>query len=73
VYNRGVAHFRKGEPDRALADFGEAIRLDPGFAKAYLARGVVHARKGDDARARADRQKAAELDPSLAQVAGPGL
>ena len=27
--NRGIRLARKGEPDRAIADYGEAIRLDP--------------------------------------------
>jgi tetratricopeptide (TPR) repeat protein len=28
-YNRGNAHFRKGQPDRAIADYDQAIRLNP--------------------------------------------
>ncbi len=70
TYNRGVAHFRKGDDDLALADFSEAIRLNPGDAKAYLARSQVYAKKGEDARAAADRRTAAELDPSLEQSEG---
>ena len=28
-YNRGVAYGKKGELDRAIADYDQAIRLDP--------------------------------------------
>jgi tetratricopeptide (TPR) repeat protein len=65
-----VAYSRTGDYDQALADLGEAIRLNPGYARAYLARAWVHAKKGDDAQAKADRQKAGELDPSLEKSDG---
>jgi len=34
--DRGNAHFGKGEYDRAVADYTEAIRLDPDHAEAYI-------------------------------------
>ena len=34
-YERGVACQEKGEPDRAIADFTEAVRLQPDFAQAF--------------------------------------
>jgi tetratricopeptide (TPR) repeat protein len=37
--NRGIAWSEKGDIDRALADFSEAIRLDPKAAASYYARG----------------------------------
>ena len=37
----------KGECDKAIADFTEAIRLDPQSASAYYDRGRAWAEKGD--------------------------
>jgi tetratricopeptide (TPR) repeat protein len=31
-YSRGLAYYDKGDDDRAIAEFNEAIRLDPKFA-----------------------------------------
>jgi len=33
---RGVAHLKKREYDRAIADFSEAIQLDPKNCKTFL-------------------------------------
>ena len=34
-YNRGFAYTRKGELDKAIADYKQVIRLDPKFVGAY--------------------------------------
>jgi tetratricopeptide (TPR) repeat protein len=45
-YNRGIANgATKGGFDRAIADYGEAIALDPKFASAYSNRGFAYAAK----------------------------
>jgi tetratricopeptide (TPR) repeat protein len=45
-YNRGIAYgATKGGLDRAIADYGEAIALDPKFAPAYTNRGFAYAAK----------------------------
>lgn len=38
-YNRANAYSRKGEFDRSIRDYDEAIKLDPGFASALYNRG----------------------------------
>ena len=43
--NRGVAYRGKAQYDRAIADFDEAIRLDPKFVFAFTGRGDVYALK----------------------------
>ena len=59
--NRGAANSCKGNHDAAIADYTDAILLDPGFANAYYNRGVVHRKQGQQAKAEADFAKAKEL------------
>ena len=62
-YNRGNAYDDKGDVDRAIADYTEAIRLDPKFALAYNNRGNAYKAKGNSGRARADFDQANALMP----------
>jgi lipoprotein NlpI len=64
--NRGLAYRGRGELDRAIADFNEAIRLDPKFALAYNNRGLAYRDKGELDRAIADFTEAIRLDPKFA-------
>jgi tetratricopeptide (TPR) repeat protein len=50
-------------PDLALSDCNEAIRIDPGLAAAYVNRGNVYLNKADPERAFADFNEAIRLDP----------
>jgi len=61
--NRCWAYSDKGDPDRAIADCNQAIRLDPKLANAYLNRGKAYSDKHDFDRAIADYDRAIELDP----------
>jgi lipoprotein NlpI len=61
--NRCWAYSDKGDPDRAIADCDDAIRLDPKLADAHLNRGKAYSDKGDFDRAIADYDQAIELNP----------
>ncbi len=58
----------KNDPDRALADFNEVIRLDPKNATAFAIRGAVFVRKGIFDRALADLNEGLRLNPNSAAV-----
>ena len=57
----------KGDQDRAIADYDQAIRLDPGLAHAYANRGSAYTDKMDYDRAIADLDQAIRLDPGFVQ------
>jgi tetratricopeptide (TPR) repeat protein len=63
--NRGVAYKFKGEHDRALEDYDQAILLNPSFANAYNNRGVIYRLKGEYDRAIADYDQAIWLDSNV--------
>jgi tetratricopeptide (TPR) repeat protein len=62
--NRGTAWHAKGENDRAIADYTEAIKLNPKDVPAYNNRGTAWRDKGDLDRALADYNVAIRLDPN---------
>ena len=61
--NRGNAYDDKGDHDRAITDYNEAIRLDPKDANAYVTRGNAYDEKGDHDRAITDYNEAIRFDP----------
>jgi len=71
--NRGAAYYDKGEFDRAIADFSEAVKIDanvvpPYFALAYSRRGLGAAEKKDYDQAIADYSEAIKLNPASIEV-----
>jgi tetratricopeptide (TPR) repeat protein len=51
--------------ERAIADYSEAIRLDPKYVEAYANRGLAYTEKNEDDMAIADYDEAIRLDPNL--------
>jgi len=62
--NRGISYRFKGEDDRAIQDYNQAIRINAKFAAAYNNRGIAYDRKGDYDRAIADYDQGIKLKPS---------
>ena len=68
----GDIHFRRGEYDKAIADYTEAIRLNPKDAEERCNRGSVRYAKGEYDKAIADCTEAIRLDPRLAAASTVG-
>jgi tetratricopeptide (TPR) repeat protein len=64
--NRGISWREKGFDDVALADFDEAVRLDPGSATARVSRGNLLGDRGENEKAIADYDEAIRINPKLA-------
>ncbi len=64
--NRGIAWVDQGDLDHAIADYTEAIRLDPKHVKAFNNRGNAWRKKGDYDKDIADCNEAIRLDPQYA-------
>src|SRR5262245_42445384 len=64
---RGAAYLFT-DRQRAIADYSEAIRLDPKYAVAYSNRGLAYAYKNEYDRAIADYNEAIRLDPKYVEA-----
>jgi len=64
--NRGLAYFKKGQYDRAIADYDTALKLNPKNAIVYYNRGSTYGKKGQYDRAIADYGAAIKLNPKYA-------
>ena len=65
---RGNAWALKGEYDKAIRDFNQAIRLDPNDDDAFLNRSIARHAKGEYDKAIRDFNQAIRLNPELAVV-----
>ncbi|SRR5579883_1307060 len=67
---RGFAYSVKGEYDRAITDYDQAIKLDAGFSAAYNGRGMAYRAKEDLDRTMADYDQAIKLAPDMSVAYG---
>jgi hypothetical protein len=63
AYNRGIESFERGQIDKSIAQFTEAIQIDPKFEEAWCNRGSARLWKGQYEQALADYDQALQLDP----------
>ena len=66
--NRGLGYANKGQYDRAIQDYDQAIKLDPNYANAFNNRGIAYADKDQYDRAIQDFDQAIKLNPHFAEV-----
>lgn len=67
-YDRGRAYHLSGDYDRAIADYDQALRLEPRDAAVWFNRGLAHYAKGDNDAAIRDYDAAIRLDPQDAEA-----
>ena len=65
-FQRGLAYYDKSDYDKAIADFSEAIRLNPLNASPYVGRGASYMSKQEYKKAIADFDEALKLSPGQA-------
>jgi tetratricopeptide (TPR) repeat protein/predicted aspartyl protease len=63
--DRGLVYLRQGNYDKAIADFNDALKLQPNVARALYGRGVAESRKNLATQSAADIAAAQGLAPQL--------
>jgi len=64
-FQRGIEKYQHGFLEEAIADWTEAIRLDPNFATAYVNRGKAKSDLGEYQGAILDYDQAIRLAPNF--------
>ena len=67
-HTTGRSYFDKRQWDKAIAEYNEAIELDPKYADAYFNRGNANYNKGQYDQAIDDYTKAIEINPGFAEA-----
>ena len=62
-FEKGFDYFQQEKWDEAIAEFQEAIRLDPAFSAAYLGLGYSYVSKGEFQKATEALEKYLQLEP----------
>ena len=63
--NRGFAYRNRGDFDRAIADYSQALALNPSYALALYNRGIAYYDKRDVEHATRDMNQAIKLNPNF--------
>jgi len=67
-YDLGEALRLKGRTEEAVAQYGEALKIDPGFPEAHNNLGTVFLQQGKTAEAIAEYNKALRVNPDYAEA-----
>lgn len=64
-FDRGVAHAKSGDDEKAMEQFSKAISLDRQFVEAYIYRGILYCKNEEHGRAIADFETAKTLSDTF--------
>lgn len=67
--NRGIIRMRTRDLDGAIADYDEALRVQPGLAEAYVNKGVALLNRGSEDAAIKALDRALALGPARPEIA----
>ncbi|MEA3105673.1 MAG: hypothetical protein QOI88_278 [Gammaproteobacteria bacterium] len=65
--DRGLVHLRRGNYDKAIADFDDALKMMPKNARALYARAVAESRKDQKKNSASDIDAARQIAPEVAE------
>ena len=65
-FRQGFDRYKQGEYQKALADYNQAIRLNPKLAVAYFYRSLVYRKQGEYEKALAELNQVIRLNPKFA-------
>jgi tetratricopeptide (TPR) repeat protein len=65
---RALVYLKSGQLDKAIADYGAALKTNPRLAGALYGRGLARLRNGDTAAGNADIAAAKEVNPRIVDV-----
>jgi len=60
-FGRGQVYYELGDKQKAIGNYGQAIRVNPNYGLAYLERGAIRCMLGTKSQAVADFHQAGEL------------
>ncbi|MDP6587814.1 MAG: tetratricopeptide repeat protein [Alphaproteobacteria bacterium] len=66
---RGIVYYIESQSERAIADYSEALSLDPGHVEAWYMRGIAYWLQGRHDLAISDYTEALSLDPGHVNAA----
>jgi tetratricopeptide (TPR) repeat protein len=67
-YCLGYAYFNKGDFNKALPDFNEAINIKPDYIEALINRGIIYFEESKLSQALADYNKVIKMDDNVAEA-----